>query len=698
MKPSDGRPVCVPTQDMVLGSYYLTMDKDGAKGEGKYFASFDEVIMAYQLKEVDIHAKINVKVTKEIDGELKSGIIKTTPGFIIFNECIPQDLGFVNRENPEEMFNLEIDFLITKKSLGKIIDKCYLKHGPTKTSIMLDNIKATGYHYSSIGAVTVAASDMIVPQKKYELLKEADETVDKIEKMYRRGLISEDERYERVIEKWTETTEEVADTLMNSLDKFNPIFMMADSGARGSKSQIKQLAGMRGLMASPSGKIIELPIRASFREGLDVLEYFISTHGARKGNADTALKTADSGYLTRRLVDVSQDVIVREHDCGTQNGIYVEEIKEGSEVVEQLAERLTGRYTAEDVFHPETGELLASKDTYMDPILAEKIADTGIQKVKIRSVFTCDSKVGVCTKCYGMNMATSYKINIGEAVGIVAAQSIGEPGTQLTMRTFHTGGVAGADITQGLPRVEELFEARKPKGLAIVSEVAGTVRIEETKKKRTVYVVTDSGEEYSYDIPFGSRLKVKDGIAIGAGDEITEGSVNPHDIMSIKGVDGAREYLLSEVQKVYRLQGVDINDKHLEVVVRQMTRKIKVTEQGDTNLLPGVMIDMFDFRAENERVESFGGEKAQGDIVLLGITKAALATDSFLSAASFQETTRVLTDAAIKGKIDPLVGLKENVIIGKLIPAGTGMMKYRSLKLNTENSNQETETIIEIEE
>ena len=596
------------------------------------------------------------------------------------------------------MFNLEIDFLITKKSLGKIIDKCYLKHGPTKTSIMLDNIKATGYHYSSIGAVTVAASDMIVPQKKYELLKEADETVDKIEKMYRRGLISEDERYERVTEKWTETTEEVADTLMNSLDKFNPIFMMADSGARGSKSQIKQLAGMRGLMASPSGKIIELPIRASFREGLDVLEYFISTHGARKGNADTALKTADSGYLTRRLVDVSQDVIVREHDCGTQNGIYVEEIKEGSEVVEQLAERLTGRYTAEDVFHPETGELLAAKDTYMDPILAEKIADTGIQKVKIRSVFTCDSKVGVCTKCYGMNMATSYKINIGEAVGIVAAQSIGEPGTQLTMRTFHTGGVAGADITQGLPRVEELFEARKPKGLAIVSEVAGTVRIEETKKKRTVYVVTDSGEEYSYDIPFGSRLKVKDGIAIGAGDEITEGSVNPHDIMSIKGVDGAREYLLSEVQKVYRLQGVDINDKHLEVVVRQMTRKIKVTEQGDTNLLPGVMIDMFDFRAENERVESFGGEKAQGDIVLLGITKAALATDSFLSAASFQETTRVLTDAAIKGKIDPLVGLKENVIIGKLIPAGTGMMKYRSLKLNTENSNQETETIIEIEE
>ncbi len=698
MKPSDGKPVCVPTQDMVLGSYYLTMDKDGARGEGRYFSSVEEVIMAYQVKDIDIHAKINVKVFREINGKIKSGIIKTTPGFIIFNESIPQDLGFVNRNDENEMFDLEINFLITKKSLGKIIDKCYLKHGPTKTSIMLDNIKATGYHYSSIGAVTVAASDMIVPKKKYELLAEADATVDKIEKMYRRGLISEDERYERVIEKWTDTTEEVANTLMDSLDKFNPIFMMADSGARGSKSQIKQLAGMRGLMASPSGKIIELPIRASFREGLDVLEYFISTHGARKGNADTALKTADSGYLTRRLVDVSQDVIVREEDCGTQDGLYVEEIKEGLEVIEGLAERLTGRYVAEDVYHPETKELLVSKDEYMDANLAEKIANSGIKKVKIRSVFTCNSKIGVCAKCYGMNMATAQKINIGEAVGIVAAQSIGEPGTQLTMRTFHTGGVAGADITQGLPRVEELFEARKPKGLAIVSEVAGSVRVEETKKKRTVYIVTDSGEEHTYDIPFGSRLKVHDGDVIEAGDEITEGSVNPHDIMNIKGVHGAREYLLSEVQKVYRLQGVDINDKHLEVVVRQMTRKIKVLESGDTDLLPGVMIDMFNFREENARVEALGGEKATGEEVLLGITKAALATESFLSAASFQETTRVLTDAAIKGKIDPLVGLKENVLIGKLIPAGTGMIKYRNVKLNTENVVCEKETAMELEE
>lgn len=698
MKPSDGKPVCVPTQDMVLGSYYLTMDKSNAKGEGRYFSSLDEVIMAYQLKEIDIHAKINVKVSKEVNGEVKTGIIKSTPGFVIFNETVPQDLGFVDRNNPDEMFDLEINFLITKKSLGTIIDKCYLKHGPTKTSIMLDKIKATGYHYSSIGAVTVAASDMIVPQKKYELLADADATVDKIEKMYRRGLISEDERYERVIAKWTDTTEDVANTLMDSLDKFNPIFMMADSGARGSKSQIKQLAGMRGLMASPSGKIIELPIRASFREGLDVLEYFISTHGARKGNADTALKTADSGYLTRRLVDVSQDVIVRQEDCGTENGIYVAEIKEGSESIEGLTERLTGRYSAEDIIDPKTGEVIAKRNQYMDPILAEKITNSGVKKVKIRSVFTCKSKIGVCSKCYGMNMATAQKINIGEAVGIVAAQSIGEPGTQLTMRTFHTGGVAGADITQGLPRVEELFEARKPKGLAIVSEISGTVRMEETKKKRTVFVVSSTGEEYSYDIPFGSRLKVYDGDFIEAGDEITEGSVNPHDIMNIKGVDGAREYLLSEVQKVYRLQGVDINDKHLEVVVRQMTRKIKVSESGDTELLPGVMIDIFDFEAENARVEALGGEKAVGETVLLGITKAALATESFLSAASFQETTRVLTDAAIKGKIDPLVGLKENVIIGKLIPAGTGMLRYRSVKLNTENNLAEKETINDFEE
>jgi DNA-directed RNA polymerase subunit beta' len=484
---------------------------------------------------------------------------------------------------------------------------------------------------------------------------------------------------------------------MKSLDKFNPISMMADSGARGSKSQIKQLAGMRGLMANPSGKIIELPIRASFREGLDVSEYFISTHGARKGNADTALKTADSGYLTRRLVDVSQDVIVRQEDCGADEGFLVSEIKEGSEVIEPLRERLTGRYTSHDILHPQTGEVLAEKDSYMDSHIAERIEEAGVKKVYIRSVFTCKAKFGVCAKCYGMNMATAQKINIGEAVGIVAAQSIGEPGTQLTMRTFHTGGVAGADITQGLPRVEELFEARKPKGLAIVTELSGTVRMEETKKKRTVVITSDSGEEVSYDIPFGSRLKVTNGERVNAGDEITEGSVNPHDIMRIKGIDGVRNYLLSEVQKVYRLQGVDINDKHLEVVVRQMTRKVKILESGDTELLPGTLIDIFDFNEENEKVRLTGGEEAKGEKSLLGITKAALATDSFLSAASFQETTRVLTDAAIKGKIDPLVGLKENVIIGKLIPAGTGMMRYRSVRLNTENDDDSLELTNNIE-
>ncbi|WP_163195123.1 DNA-directed RNA polymerase subunit beta' [Clostridium thermarum] len=689
LKPSDGKPVCVPTQDMVLGSYYLTIDKDGGKGEGKMFSSPEEAIMAYELGEVDIHAKIKIKLRKIIDGVEKSGIIETTVGKVIFNESIPQDLGFVDRSVPGNEFLLEVDFLVNKKNLGKIIDRCYMKYGPTETAIMLDKIKAKGYHYSTIGAITVAASDMIVPEAKKTLLEDADATVDKIEKLYKRGFISEDERYERVIDKWTKTTEEVADALMDSLDKFNPIFMMADSGARGSKSQIKQLAGMRGLMANPSGKIIELPIRASFREGLSVLEYFISTHGARKGNADTALKTADSGYLTRRLVDVSQDVIVRQEDCGSEEGFMVAEIKEGNEIIESLRERLTGRYTAEDIINPETGEVIVPKNEYMDGEIAEKIEKVGIKKVKIRSVFTCKAKFGVCAKCYGMNMATAQKINIGEAVGIVAAQSIGEPGTQLTMRTFHTGGVAGADITQGLPRVEELFEARKPKGLAIVTEIAGTVRVEETKKKRTVVVTSETGEESSYDIPFGSRLKVTNGDTVAAGDEITEGSVNPHDILRIKGIDGVRNYLLSEVQKVYRLQGVDINDKHLEVVVRQMTRKVKVIESGDTDLLPGVMIDIFDFEEENARVRALGGVEAKGEKSLLGITKAALATDSFLSAASFQETTRVLTDAAIKGKIDPLVGLKENVIIGKLIPAGTGMMRYRSVRLNTEVESQE---------
>jgi len=705
MKPSDGKPVVVPTQDMVLGSYYLTIDKveaeslknkddrsaDTTFGEGKYFSSTDEVLMAYQLGEVGIHAKIKVKLFKMEDGELVTGIIDTTPGKIIFNESIPQDLGFIDRSLPENKFKMEIDFLVTKKMLGEIIEKCYMVHGATETSIMLDNIKAKGYHYSSIGAITVSTSDMVVPEKKKELLAEAEATIDKIEAMYRRGFISEDERYEKVIDKWTRTTEEVANELMDNLDKFNPIFMMADSGARGSKSQIKQLAGMRGLMANPSGKIIELPIKACFREGLDVLEYFISTHGARKGNADTALKTADSGYLTRRLVDVSQEVIVREEDCNSTEGFEVVEIKEGNEVIESLAERLTGRYSAQDMINPVTGELIVPRDTYMNSGLAKKVQDAGLKKVLIRSVFTCNSRHGVCAKCYGMNMATAQEINIGESVGIIAAQSIGEPGTQLTMRTFHTGGVAGSDITQGLPRVEELFEARKPKGLAIVAEVSGTVRLEETKKKRIVYVVADNAEEYTYDIPFGSRIKVANGDRISAGDEITEGSVNPHDILRIKGLEGVKNYLLSEVQKVYRLQGVDINDKHLEVVVKQMTKKIKIEDSGDTEMLPGTLIDYYDFEEANEKVREAGGVLAEGRPTLLGITKASLATDSFLSAASFQETTRVLTDAAIKGKIDPLLGLKENVIIGKLIPTGTGMTRYRSIRINTEEETEETQ-------
>ncbi|KEI96912.1 DNA-directed RNA polymerase subunit beta' [Clostridium botulinum A2B3 87] len=697
LKPSDGKPVSVPTQDMVLGSYYLTMDKDGVKGEGKVFSCPEEVLMAYQCKAVDIHAKIKVRLKKVIDGETIEGIIETTPGKIIFNESIPQDLGYIDRTIPENKLKLEVDFLVSKKTLGGIINRCYMKHGATKTSIMLDKIKAKGYHYSTIGAITISTSDMVVPEAKRELLQNTEKQVEKIQKMYRRGFISEEERYEKVIDLWTKTTEDVANALMASLDSFNPIYMMADSGARGSKSQIKQLAGMRGLMANPSGKIIELPIKASFREGLDVLEYFISTHGARKGNADTALKTADSGYLTRRLVDVSQDVIVRQEDCGTEEGYEVSEIKEGNEVIEPLVERLSGRYPSEDIIHPTTGEIIVKRNTYMNEDIAKKVSDAGIKKVKIRSVFTCKSKHGVCARCYGMNMATSQKIHIGEAVGIVAAQSIGEPGTQLTMRTFHTGGVAGADITQGLPRVEELFEARKPKGLAIVSEVSGTVKMEETKKKRTIIVVTDDGEEVSYDIPFGSRIKVKNGDIISAGDEITEGSINPHDILRIKGVDGVKNYLLSEVQKVYRLQGVDINDKHLEVVIRQMTRKIKIEDSGDTELLPGTMIDVFDFEEANKEILEKGREPAVGRIALLGITKAALATDSFLSAASFQETTRVLTDAAIKGKIDPLLGLKENVIIGKLIPAGTGMTRYRSIQINTDDENIEEDSIDSIE-
>lgn len=694
LKPSDGKPVTVPTQDMILGSYYLTIDKDGDPGEGRYFASPEEAIMCYQLKQITLHSKINVKRTLTINGEKKTKIIKTTVGKILYNEAIPQDIGFVDRSNPDNLFKYEVEFLVDKKQLSKIVNKVYKKHGPTETCKTLDKIKALGYHYSTISGITVSVSDMVIPEDKKKLLDEADKAVDNIQRMFKRGFISEEERYQSTIDTWTKTKEKVTDSLMHNLDRFNPINMMADSGARGSKSQIGQLCGMRGLMANPSGKIIELPIRASFREGLNVLEYFISTHGARKGLADTALRTADSGYLTRRLVDVSQDVIIREEDCGSTEGFEVEAITEGNEVIESLRDRLVGRYSAENVYNPENGEIITPRDTFMTEDIADKIVNAGIKKVKIRSVFTCKTRYGVCAKCYGMNMARAQKSHIGEAVGIIAAQSIGEPGTQLTMRTFHTGGVAGSDITQGLPRVEELFEARKPKGLAIISEFNGTVKVVEERKRKTVTVTPDAGEAGEpkvYQIPYGSKLKVYDGQKIEAGDAITEGSINPHDILRIKGMEGVRAYLLSEVQKVYRLQGVDINDKHLEIIVRQMMRKIKIEDAGDTSMLPGSLVDMFEFEAQNNEADEKGLRKATGKIALLGITKAALATDSFLSAASFQETTRVLTDAAIKGKVDPLVGLKENVIIGKLIPAGSGMPQYKNIKVNPELEAQKLE-------
>lgn len=695
LKPQDGKPVMTPTQDMVLGSYYLTADEEGVPGEGKYFSNPEEAIMAYQLGYIHIHAKIKVKMTKEIDGVKKSKIIETTVGKIIFNEAIPQDLGYVDRTNPETAFDLEINDLVDKSKLGKILDRVYRLHGPTKTAETLDKIKELGFRYSTKAAITVSVSDMVIPKEKEKLLKEADEMVSKIESQFRRGLISEEERYESIIRTWNMTTEKVTEALMASLDKFNPIFMMAHSGARGSKNQIRQLAGMRGLMADPSGRIIELPIRSNFREGLNVLEFFISTHGARKGLADTALRTADSGYLTRRLVDVSQDVIVREEDCGTDEGIYVEEIREGNEIIERLADRIIGRVAAEDVVDNE-GNIIVRRNELINEEDAEKIEKAGITKVKIRSLLTCKSRHGVCRMCYGRDLATGELVNIGEAVGIIAAQAIGEPGTQLTMRTFHTGGVAGSDITQGLPRVEELFEARKPKGLAVISEISGVVRINESKKRREV-IVTDEENSISktYLIPYGSRLKVHDGQVIQAGDELTEGSVNPHDLLKIKGIFAVQTYLLQEVQKVYRLQGVEINDKHIEVIIRQMMRKVKVEDQGDTSMLPGELIDMFKFEEENKKAIENGLRPASGRRALLGITKAALATDSFLSAASFQETTRVLTDAAIKGKIDPLLGLKENVIIGKLIPAGTGLSRYRNIsvvkKINDQQEGQDNE-------
>jgi len=696
LKPQDGKPVTVPTQDMVLGSYYLTVDKDNDFGEGKIFASPEEAIMAYDNGYVSLHAKIKVRMSRIVDGVRKSKLIETTVGKLIFNEAIPQNLGFVDRTDPETMFNLEVDTLVGKKELGRIIERCISVNGANKTAIVLDEIKKLGFKYSTKGAVTIGVSDMIIPEIKQRYLEETDKKVEMITKQYRRGLITEEERKNAVINAWNKTTEDVKNALIESMDKFNPVYMMSNSGARGNINQIRQLAGMRGLMADISGQTIEIPIRSNFREGLNVLEYFISTHSARKGLADTALRTADSGYLTRRLVDVSQDVIVREVDCGTEEGITVSDIVSSGEKIEGIDERIAGRYAAEDIIDPKANEVIVKHNELIDNDLAQRITSAGVKKVKIRSVLMCRTRNGVCSKCYGINLATGEKCNVGEAVGIIAAQSIGEPGTQLTMRTFHTGGVAGDDITQGLPRVEELFEARKPKGLAIISEISGTVTIKETKKKREVVVTNESGESQTYLIPYGSRLKVADGETIEAGDELTEGSVNPHDILKIKGIQAVQSYLLHEVQKVYRLQGVDINDKHIEVIIRQMMKKVKVDEAGDTKLLPGSLVDMFEFEDANAEAEAEGLRPAEGKRALLGITKAALATDSFLSAASFQETTRVLTEAAIKGKTDPLLGLKENVIIGKLIPAGTGMNMYRDIEVETgisdvEESSEELE-------
>ena len=696
LKPSDGKPVTVPSQDMVLGSYYLTLIKEGVKGEGKVFKDVEEAIMAYEEGELDLHARVKIRVTKEIDGEIRTGFINTSLGRVLFNEPIPQDLGFVDRSDPEKMFDLEIDFVVDKKMLSKIVDRCIKVHGMSESAAVLDKIKALGYKFSTKSGITVAVSDAVIPAKKKDYIAEAEREVERINQSYLMGECSELDRYRLTIKVWETCTKKVTAELTTSLDQYNPLFMMVNSGARGSTSQLSQLAGMRGLIANTAGRTIEIPIRSNYREGLNVLEYFISSRGARKGLADTALRTADSGYLTRRLVDVSQDVIVREEDCGTDDGITISAIISSGEKIEGLDERLTGRYAAEDIVDPNTNEVIVKHHELIDGDTAQRIAKLGIKEVKIRSVLTCRTRNGVCSKCYGINLATGDKCNVGEAVGIIAAQSIGEPGTQLTMRTFHTGGVAGEDITQGLPRVEELFEARKPKGLAIISEISGTVAIRETKKKREVVVTNDSGEAQTYLIPYGSRLKVSDGEFIEAGDELTEGSVNPHDILKIKGIQAVQSYLLREVQKVYRLQGVDINDKHIEVIIRQMMKKVKVDEAGDTKLLPGSLVDMFEFEEANAKAVAEGLRPAEGKRALLGITKAALATDSFLSAASFQETTRVLTEAAIKGKTDPLLGLKENVIIGKLIPAGTGMNIYRDIEIEagapkTEESKDETE-------
>ena len=696
LKPSDGGPVAVPSQDMVLGIYYLTQERPGAKGEGMIFKSFNEALLAYENAAVTLHSRVKVRVSKKMpDGTVKTGTVESTVGRFMFNEIIPQDLGFVDREVEGNELLLEVDFHVGKKQLKQILEKVINTHGATATAEVLDHVKAMGYKLSTRAAMTVSISDMTVPPQKPEMIKNAQDTVDKITKNFKRGLITEEERYKEVVETWKATDDALTKALLDGLDKYNNIFMMADSGARGSDKQIKQLAGMRGLMADTTGHTIELPIKSNFREGLDVLEYFMSAHGARKGMSDTALRTADSGYLTRRLVDVSQELIIHEVDCAKPGmpipGMYVKAFMDGNEVIESLQERITGRYICENIVDKD-GNILVKANHMVTPKRAELICKKGVDEkgepltqIKIRTILTCRSHSGVCAKCYGANMATGEPVQVGEAVGIIAAQSIGEPGTQLTMRTFHSGGVAGGDITQGLPRVEELFEARKPKGLAIITEIAGTANLNDTKKKREIIVTNrETGESKAYLIPYGSRIKVADGAELEAGDELTEGSVNPHDILRIKGLRAVQDYMIQEVQRVYRLQGVEINDKHIEVIVRQMLKKIRIEESGDTEFLPGTNVDRLEFEDVNEALEAEGKEPATGEQIIMGITKASLATNSFLSAASFQETTKVLTEAAIKGKIDPLIGLKENVIIGKHIPAGTGMRKYRDIKLNTE--------------
>ena len=696
LKPSDGGPVAVPSQDMVLGIYYLTQERPGALGEGKIFKSVNEAILAYENKAITLHSRIKVRVSKKLaDGTVISDVVESTLGRFIFNEILPQDLGFVDRTVEGNELKLEVDFHVGKKGLKQILEKVINTHGASKTAEVLDDIKATGYKYSTRAAMTVSISDMTVPEAKPQMLAEAQATVDRIFQDYRRGMITEEERYRAVVETWNETDKKLTETLLAGLDKYNNIFMMADSGARGSNQQIKQLAGMRGLMADTTGRTIELPIKSNFREGLDVLEYFMSAHGARKGLSDTALRTADSGYLTRRMVDVSQELIIREIDCceGRDDiyGMKVSAFMEGKEVIEGLQDRITGRFSCEDI-KDRDGNVLVKRNHMITPSRAKKIMAFGVnengeplEEVKIRTILTCHSHVGICAKCYGANMATGEAVQVGEAVGIIAAQSIGEPGTQLTMRTFHTGGVAGDDITQGLPRVEELFEARKPKGLAIIAEFGGVATIKDTKKKREVVITNDeTGESKAYLIPYGSRIKIMDGAVLEAGDELTEGSVNPHDLLKIKGIRAVQDYMLREVQRVYRLQGVDIADKHIEVIVRQMLKKVRIENNGDADFLPGTLVDALDYEETNERLIAEGKEPADGRQVMLGITKAALATNSFLSAASFQETTKVLTEAAIKGKVDPLIGLKENVILGKLIPAGTGMKRYRDVNLSSD--------------